>query len=341
VGQGGQIRGHQSGLIAIYRALTTIMKLPTRRQFLHLAAGAAALPAISRIARAQSYPTRPVRIVVGFSAGGTQDIAARIIGQWLSERRGQQFIIDNRPGAAGNIAAEAVVHAPADGYTLLLVGLSNAANASLYEHLNFNFVREVIPVAGIIRVPLILEVHPSFPAKNVPEFIAYAKANPGKVNMASAGIGFKMMAGVDVLQVQYRGSGPALIDVLGGQVQGMIDPLPSSIEYVRSGKLRPLAVTTEMRSNALPDTPSVAEFVPGFQSSSWYGVGAPRGTPAQIVEQLNVDINAALSDPTLKARLAKLGGMLLPGIPADFGKLIADETEKWAKVAKFAGIKAE
>jgi tripartite-type tricarboxylate transporter receptor subunit TctC len=324
------------------------MKLRHRRQFLHLAAGAAALPAMSRAARAQTYPSRPVRIVVGFAAGGTQDIAGRMIGQWLSEHRGQQFIIENRTGAAGNIAADLVAHAPADGY--ILVGLSNAANASVYDHLNFNFVRDISPVAGIIRVPLILEVHPAFPPKTVPEFIAYAKANPGKINVASAGIGspthmttelLKMMAGLDMLNVQYRGSGPALTDLIGGQVQGMIDPLPSSIEYVRSSKLRPLAVTTETRSEALPNVPSLAEFVPGFQSSSWYGVGAPRGTPGLIVEQLNADINAALSDPTLRARLADLGGMLLPGSPADFGKLIASETEKWARVAKFAGIKAE
>jgi tripartite-type tricarboxylate transporter receptor subunit TctC len=324
------------------------MKLP-RRQFLHLAAGAAALPAISRVARAQAYPTRPVRIVVGFAAGGTQDIAARLIGQWLSERTGQQFIVENRSGAAGNLAADAVVRAPGDGYTLLLVGLSNAANASLYDRLNFNFIRDIAPIAGIIRVPLILEVHPSFSVETVPEFIAYAKANSGKISMASAGGNggpsyitgelFKMMAGVDMLQVQYRGSGPALTDVIGGQVQGMFDPLPSSIEYVRSGTLRPLAVTTAMRSEALPGVPSVADFVPGFEASAWYGVGAPRSTRPEIIDKLNREINAGLADPTLKARLSDLGGMLIAGLPADFGKLIAEETEKWGKVVRFAGIK--
>jgi len=324
------------------------MKLP-RRQFLHLAAGAAALPAISRVAMAQAYPTRPVRIVVGFAAGGTQDIAARLIGQWLSERTGQQFIVENRSGAAGNLAADAVVRAPGDGYTLLLVGLSNAANASLYDRLNFNFIRDIAPIAGIIRVPLILEVHPSFSVETVPEFIAYAKANSGKISMASAGGNggpsyitgelFKMMAGVDMLQVQYRGSGPALTDVIGGQVQGMFDPLPSSIEYVRSGTLRPLAVTTAMRSEALPGVPSVADFVPGFEASAWYGVGAPRSTPPEIIDKLNREINAGLADPTLKARLSDLGGMLIAGLPADFGKLIAEETEKWGKVVRFAGIK--
>ena len=324
------------------------MKLP-RRQFLHLAAGAAALPAISRVAMAQAYPTRPVRIVVGFAAGGTQDIAARLIGQWLSERTGQQFIVENRSGAAGNLAADAVVRAPGDGYTLLLVGLSNAANASLYDRLNFNFIRDIAPIAGIIRVPLILEVHPSFSVETVPEFIAYAKANSGKISMASAGGNggpsyitgelFKMMAGVDMLQVQYRGSGPALTDVIGGQVQGMFDPLPSSIEYVRSGTLRPLAVTTAMRSEALPGVPSVADFVPEFEASAWYGVGAPRSTRPEIIDKLNREINAGLADPTLKARLSDLGGMLIAGLPADFGKLIAEETEKWGKVVRFAGIK--
>jgi len=298
---------------------------------------------------AQAYPTRPVRIVVGFAAGGTQDIAARLIGQWLSERTGQQFIVENRSGAAGNLAADAVVRAPGDGYTLLLVGLSNAANASLYDRLNFNFIRDIAPIAGIIRVPLILEVHPSFSVETVPEFIAYAKANSGKISMASAGGNggpsyitgelFKMMAGVDMLQVQYRGSGPALTDVIGGQVQGMFDPLPSSIEYVRSGTLRPLAVTTAMRSEALPGVPSVADFVPEFEASAWYGVGAPRSTRPEIIDKLNREINAGLADPTLKARLSDLGGMLIAGLPADFGKLIAEETEKWGKVVRFAGIK--
>ena len=326
------------------------MKPPHRRQFLHLAAGTAALPAVSRFARAEGYPTKPVRIVVGFSAGGPQDIVARLIGQWLSERTGQQFIIENRSGAAGNIAAEAVVRAPGDGYTLLMVGLSNAANASLYDRLNFNFMRDIAPIAGIIRVPLILEVHPSFSAKTVPEFIAYAKANPGKISIASTGAGspshiagelFKMMAGVEIQQVQYRGSGPALTDLIGGQVQAMFDPLPSSIEYARTGTLRPLAVTTAKRTEALPGTPSLADFVPGFEASSWYGVGAPASTPPEIIDRLNRETNAGLADPTFKARLLDLGGMLIAGSPSDFGKLIADETEKWAKVVKFAGIKAE
>jgi len=326
------------------------MKPPHRRRFLHLAAGAAAMPAMSRMALAQAYPNKPVRIVVGFAAGGTQDIAARLIGQWLSERTGQQFIVENKTGAAGNIAADAVVRAPADGYTLLLAGLSNAANASVYARLNFNFIRDIAPVAGIIRVPLVLELTPSFPIQTVLELIAYAKANPGKISMASAGNGspthmtgelFKMMAGVDMLQVQYRGSGPALTDLIGAQVQGMFDPLPSSIAYVRSGNLRPLAVTTAARSQALPDIPSVADFVPGFESSAWYGVGAPKNTPVEIIDKLNAEINAALADATLKGRLADLGGMLLTGSPADFGKLVAEETEKWAKVVKFAGIKAD
>jgi tripartite-type tricarboxylate transporter receptor subunit TctC len=273
------------------------MKIP-RRHVLQLAAGA--LAAMSRIAWAQNYPSRPVRIVVGFAAGGTQDIAARLIGQWLSERTGQQFIVENRAGAAGNIAADTVVRAPGDGYALLLVGLSNAANASLYDRLNFNFIRDIAPVAGIIRVPLILEVTPSFPVKTVPEFIAYAKDNPGKISVASAGNGspshvagelFKLMTGVDILHVQYRGSGPALTDLIGGQVQGMFDPLPSSIEYVRSGKLRPLAVTTLMRSEALPDVSAVNEFVPGYDASTWYGVGAPKNTRTEIVDRLNKEIN--------------------------------------------------
>jgi tripartite-type tricarboxylate transporter receptor subunit TctC len=305
---------------------------------------------MSRIARAQNYPSRPVRIVVGFAAGGTQDIAARLIGQWLSERTGQQFIVENRAGAAGNIAADTVVRAPGDGYALLLVGLSNAANASLYDRLNFNFIRDIAPVAGIIRVPLILEVTPSFPVKTVPEFIAYAKDNPGKISVASAGNGspshiagelFKLMTGVDILHVQYRGSGPALTDLIGGQVQGMFDPLPSSIEYVRSGKLRPLAVTTLMRSEALPDVSAVNEFVPGYDASTWYGVGAPKNTRTEIVDRLNKEINAALADPKLKARLADLGAEPMSMTPAEFGKFIDDETKKWAKVIKFSGIKLD
>jgi tripartite-type tricarboxylate transporter receptor subunit TctC len=326
------------------------MKLPHRRQFLHLAVGAAALPAISRIATAQTYPAKPVRIVVGFSAGGTQDIVARLIGQWLSQRLGRQFIIDNRPGAAGNIGAEGVVRAPGDGYTLLLVGLSNAVNATLYDHLSFNFMRDIAPVASLIRVPLVMEVNPSFPAITVPEFIRYAKTNPGKINLASAGNGapghvtgelFKAMTGVNMLHVPYRGSPPALTDLIGGQVQVIFDPIPGSIEYIRAGKLRALAVTTTTRSGALPDIPTIDGVLRGFEASSWYGIGVPKNTPAEIVENLNQEINAALADPQLQVRLANLGGMLLPGSPADFGKLIAEETEKWAKVVKFAGLKAD
>jgi tripartite-type tricarboxylate transporter receptor subunit TctC len=325
------------------------MKLP-RRRFLHLAAGAAALPAVSSIAWAQVYPSRPVRIIVGFSPGGPQDILARLLGQWLSERLGQQFVIENRPGAAGNIAAEAVVRAPADGYTLLLIGPPNAINATLYEKLNFNFIRDIAPVASISREPNAMVVNPSVPAKTVPEFITYAKANPGKLSMASGGNGsagqvagelFKMMAGVNMVHVPYRGGAPAMTDLLGGQVQVYFGPMPSSIEYIKTGKLRALAVTTATRSEALPDIPTVGDFVPGYEASSVFGVGAPRNTPAEIVDKLNKDINAALADPKMKARLADLGGRALPGSPADFGKLIVEETEKWAKVVKFAGIKAD
>jgi tripartite-type tricarboxylate transporter receptor subunit TctC len=325
------------------------MKLP-RRQFLHLAAGAAALPAVSRIARAQAYPERPVRIVVGFAPGGANDILARLIGQWLSERLGQPFVIENRPGGGSNIATEAVVRAAPDGYTLLLVGPPQAINATLYEKLNFNFLRDIAPVAGIIRAPNVMEVNPSVPAKTVSEFIAYAKANPGRVNMASAGNGtgphmagelFKMMAGVNIVHVPYRGSGPALTDLLGGQVQVMFDALPPSMEHIRTGKLRALAVTTAARSLALPDVPTVSEFVPGYEASASFGVGAPRSTPADIVEKLNKEINGALADPKLKARLADLGGLTLPGSPADFGKLLAEETEKWGKVVKFSGAKPD
>jgi tripartite-type tricarboxylate transporter receptor subunit TctC len=287
------------------------MKLP-RRAFLQLAAGAAALPAVSRIARAQTYPSRPVRIVVGFAAGGGVDIVARLIGQWLSERLGQQFVIENRPGAATNIGTEAVVRAPADGYTLLLADASAAINATLYDKLNFNFIRDIAPVAGIIRVANVMEVNPSFPAKTVPEFIGYAKANPGKINFASGGNGapphvsgelFKMMTGVDIVHIPYRGLAPALTDLIGGQVQVMFGTMPPSIEYIRAGKLRALAVTTAMRSAALPDIPTVGEFVSGYEASTWYGVGAPKNTPSEIVEKLNKEINAGLFDPKLKARL--------------------------------------
>jgi tripartite-type tricarboxylate transporter receptor subunit TctC len=325
------------------------MKLP-RRTFLHLAAGAAALPAVSRIARAQTYPTRPVRIIVGFAAGGPTDLYARLIGQWLAERLGRPFLIENRPGAGGNIATESVVSAAADGYTLLLVAAANTINATLYDNLNYTFIRDIAPVAGILRTFYVMEVNPSVPAKTVPEFIAYAKANPGKVNMASAGSGtpqhvagelFNMMAGVNMLHVPYRGAAPALTDLLGGQVQVMFDNLTSSIEHIRTGKLRALAVTTAVRSVALLDVPTVGDFLPGFEASGLYGLGAPKGTPAAIIERLNQEINAGLADPKIKARLADLGGTMLPGSPADFGKLIAEETEKWAKVVKFAGIKPE
>jgi tripartite-type tricarboxylate transporter receptor subunit TctC len=325
------------------------MKLP-RRNFLHLAAGAAALPAAPRIARAQTYPTRPVRLIVGFAAGGGQDILARLIGQWLSERLGQQFVIDNRPGAGGNLAAEAVVRAPADGYTLLLVGVPNAINATLYDRLNFNFIRDIAPVAGIIRGTYVMVVNPSVPAKTVPEFVAYAKANPGRISFGSAGIGspnhvagelFKVMAGVNLVHIPYRGIAPALNDLLGGQVQVTFASMPSSIGYIRADKLRALAVTTATRSEVLPDVPTVGEFVPGYEASAWYGLGAPKATPAEIVDKLNKEINAALADPKVKARLADLGGTPLLGSPADFGKLIAEETEKWAKVVKFSGPKAD
>ncbi len=325
------------------------MKL-ARRRFLHLAAGAAALPAASRIARAQTYPTRPVRIIVGFAAGGAFDIVARLMGQWLSERLAQPFIVENRPGAGTNIATEAVVRAPADGYTLLLGGAVNAVNATLYENLKFDFMRDIAPVAGIIRFPNLMEVNPSFPAKTVPEFISYAKANPGKVTFASTGIGttqhlsgelFKMMTDINMVHVAYRGAPPALTDLISGQVQVMFGPLPASIELIRAGKLRPLAVTTTTRSEALPNIPTVGEFVPGYEASGWNGVGAPKNTPAEIVDKLNKEINAGLADPNIKARLADLGGTPLAGSPIDFGKLVADETEKWAKVVKFSGARAE
>jgi tripartite-type tricarboxylate transporter receptor subunit TctC len=325
------------------------MKLP-RRAFLHLAACAAALPALSRIAWAQTYPSRPVNLVAGYAPGGGVDITARLIGQWLSERLGQQFVIENRPGANSNIATEAVVRAPADGYTLLLVTSANATNATLYDKLNFNFIRDIAPVASVMRYPYVMVVNPSVPAKSVPEFIAYAKANPRKLNMASPGIGsgvhiagelFKMIAGVDMVHVPYRGAGPSLTDLIGGQVQVTFESMPAAIGYIRAGTLRALAVTTTRRSDALPDIPAVAEFVPGYEVSAWYGVGAPKATPAGIVEKLNKEINAGLADPKIKARLADLGGTPLVGSPADFGKLIADETEKWAKVVKFANIKPE
>jgi tripartite-type tricarboxylate transporter receptor subunit TctC len=321
-----------------------------RRRFLHLAAGALALPAVPQVATAQTYPSRAVRLIVGFPAGGPTDITARVMAQWLSERLGQQVVVDNRAGAGSNIATEGVVNAPPDGYTLLLVGATNAINVTLYDKLNFNFVRDIAPVAGIIRVPLIMEVHPSFPAGTVAEFIAHAKAHPGKINMGSGGIGttlhvsgelFKMMSGVDMLHVPYRGAGPMLTDLLGGQVQVGFDPMPSSIGYVKAGRLRPLAVTTATRSEALPEVPSVGDVLPGYEASTWYGVGAPKNTPAEIIDKLNKEINAGLADPKLRARLTELGGMMLTGSPAEFGSFIADETQKWAKVVKFSGAKAE
>ena len=321
----------------------------SRRHLLHIAAGAAAITG-SRRARAQAYPSRPIRLIVGFPAGGPTDITARVMAQWLSERLGQQIVIENRGGAGSNIAVEATIGAPPDGYTLLIVGATNAINATLYEKLNFNFIRDIAPVAGIIRVPLIMEVHPSVPAKTVAEFIAYAKARPGKINMGSGGIGttlhvsgelFKMMTGVDMLHVPYRGAGPMLTDLLGGQVQVGFDPMPSSIGYVKAGQLRPLAVTTATRSEALPELPTVGDFVPGYEASTWYGVGAPKNTPAEIIEKLNKEINAGLADPKLKARLTDLGGMMLTGSAAEFRAFIVEETEKWAKVVKFSGAKAE
>ena len=324
------------------------MKYP-RRSFLHLTAAAVALSAISRFARAQTYPARPVHIILGFPAGGSSDVIGRVVAQWLSERLGQPFVFDNRPGAGSNIGTEMVVRAAPDGYTLLWTTSANAINASLYDNLSFNFIRDVAPVAGVFRVPNIMEVHPSVPAKTVPEFIAYAKANPGKINMASGGIGttahvagelFKMMTGVDMRHVPYRGSAPALIDLLGGQVQVMFDLMSTSIEYIRAGKLRALAVTTAARSEVLPDIPTINEFVPGYEASTWNGVAAPKDTPPEIIDRLNTEINAALSDPTIKARLADLGATVFSASPQEFSKFLGDETKKWAKVIKFAGIKA-
>ena len=326
------------------------MKLPHRRQFLRLAAGAAALPAVSRIARAQAYPTRPVRIIVGFPPGGPTDFHARLMGQWLSEQLGQQFIIENRPGAGGNTGTEAVVRAPPDGYTLLLASSLDAINATLYDRLPFNFLRDIAPVAGIIRNQLVVEVNPTFPVKTIPELISYAKANPGKVNMASPGNGipqhiagelFKMMTGVSMVHVPYRGEAPALTNLISGQVQVMLGTVTASLAYIRAGKLRALAVSTGTRSEALPDVPSVADFVPGYEASTWAGIGAPKGAPAELIERLNREINAGLQSPGIKARYADLGATAFAGSPADFGKFIAEDTEKWAKVIKFANIRAE
>jgi tripartite-type tricarboxylate transporter receptor subunit TctC len=325
------------------------MKLP-RREFLHLSVAAVALPAVARLARAETFPARPVHVMVGFAAGGPNDISARLIGQWLSERLGQQFVVENRPGAGGNVATELVVRAPADGYTLLLVPAPAAINATLYDNLNFNFIRDIAPVAGILRVPEVMVVNPAVPANTVPEFIAYAKANPGKINMASAGNGtvphvagelFKFMTGVDLVRVGYRGGGPALVDLLGGQVQVMFEPTLSTIGYIRAGKLRALAVTSATRSAALPDVPTVGEFVPGYEATAWFGIGAPRNTPADIIGKLNAEINAGLADAKIKERLADMGGEPMPMSTADFAKFIVDETEKWGKVVRSAGIKAE
>jgi tripartite-type tricarboxylate transporter receptor subunit TctC len=321
-----------------------------RRQFLHLATGAAALSGVSRFAWAESYPTRPVHIMVGFAAGGPNDISARLIGQFLSERLAQPFIVENRPGAGSNVATEFVARAPADGYTLLLVAAPAAINATLYDNLNFNFIRDIAPVAGIVRAPEVMVVNPSVPAKTVPEFVAYAKANPGKINMASARNGtvphmagelFKFMAGVDLVRVGYRGGGPALLDLLGGQVQVTFEPTLATLPYIRAGKLRALAVTSATRSAALPDVPTVGEFMPGYEAVAWFGIVAPKNTPAEIIDKLNKAVNAGLADPRINERLADLGGEPMPMAPAEFGKLIVDETDKWAKVIKLAGIKPD
>jgi tripartite-type tricarboxylate transporter receptor subunit TctC len=325
------------------------MKL-LRRQFLRLAASAVVLPAVSRLARAQAYPTRPVRLIVGFPAGTAPDIIARLTAQMLTERLGQSFVIENRPGAGSNIGTEAVVRAAPDGYTLLMVVPSNAINATLYDKLDFNFIRDIAPVATVGVTPFVMVVNPSFQAKTVPEFIAYAKANPGKINMASIGTGllphvagelFKMMAGVDMVHVPYNGAGPAYVALLGGQVQVMFDALPSAIEYIRAGKIRALAVTTATPTDVLPGIPTIAEFVPGYEVSAWFGVGAPKGTPPEIIGVLNKEINAGLADPTMKARFADLKTGVLTDSPAEFGKLIADETEKWAKVVRAVNIKLD
>jgi tripartite-type tricarboxylate transporter receptor subunit TctC len=325
------------------------MKLP-RRHFLGLLAGAAILPAAVNIARAQAYPTRPVRIIVGFAAGGVTDLGARLIGQWLSDRLGQPFIIENMPGAGTQLAAEAVIRAPADGYTLLMASSTNAINVTLYDKPNYNFVRDIAPIASVVRFPLVLEVDPAVPVKTVPELIAYAQANPRTVTMASFGVGtgshlageeFKMMAGIDMIHVPYRGSGPMLSDLLGSHVQVAFDNLPSSIEHIRAGKLRALAVTTATRLDALPDVPTLAEFLPGYEASSWIGVGAPKSTPTDIIATLNKEINAALSDPKIRARLADLSATVIVGSPADFGKIIAEDIEKWGNVIRIAKIKPE
>jgi tripartite-type tricarboxylate transporter receptor subunit TctC len=325
------------------------MKLQ-RRQFLQLAAGAAALPVTSGIASAQTYPARPVRLVIGYTPGGSADLTARLMGQWLSEKLGQSFVIENRPGGGTNIATEAVVRAVPNGYTLLLVAPANAVNATLYDKLNFDFLRDTEPVAGIIRFPNVVVVNPSLPINSIPELITYAKANPGKLNMASSGNGstihmsgelFKMLTGINMVHVPYRGGAPALTDLIAGQVQVMFDNIPTCAEHVKSGKLRGLAVTSTTRSEVLPDLPVVADFLPGYEASAWYGIGAPKGTPPEIIERLNKAVNEILADPKAKARFAELGAFLLPGSASDFGKLLANETDKWGKVVKFAGAKVD
>jgi tripartite-type tricarboxylate transporter receptor subunit TctC len=326
------------------------MKLP-RRRFLQMAAGAAALPAVSRIARAQSYPAKPVRLIIGYPPGGSADITARLTGQWLSERLGQPVVVESRPGAATNLATEAVVRASPDGYTLLLVAPANAINATLYDNkLSFDSLRDLVPVAGIIRFPNVVVVNPSLPIKTIPELIAYAKANPGKLNMASSGNGstihmsgelFKMLTGINMVHVPYRGGAPALTDLMGGQVQVMFDNVPTSAEHIKAGKLRGLAVTSTARSEVLPDLPTVADFLPGYEASAWYGLGAPKGTPDEVIDKVNKAMNAILADPKSQARFKELGASLLPGSPSDFGKLLADETEKWGKVVKFSGAKPD
>jgi tripartite-type tricarboxylate transporter receptor subunit TctC len=319
-----------------------------RRRFLQLTAGAAMLPSLSSFVRSQAYPARPVRIIAGYAAGGPGDALMRLIGQWLSERLGQPFIVENRPGGGSNIATEAVVKASADGHTLLYVTPANAINATLYANLNFEFIRDIAPVAGLMRVANVMVVHPSVPASSVPEFIAYAKANPNRLSQASGGIGtsghlagelFKMMAGINMVLVPYRGGAPALTDLLAGQVQVYFGPISATIEHIKAGKLRALAVTTTRQLEALPHIPTMIEFLPGYEASTFQGIGAPRNTPAEIITALNNEINAALAEPRMRARLAALGGTVLAGSPADFGRLIAEETEKWAKVIKFAGIK--
>ena len=325
------------------------MKL-ARRRFLHLAAGAAALPTASRFAWAQAYPSRPVRLIIGYPPGGSADITARLTGQWLSERLGQPVVIESRPGAATNLATEAVVRASPDGYTLLLVAPANAINATLYDKLNFDFVRDIVPVAGIIRFPNVVVVNPSLPIKTIPELIAYAKANPGKLNMASSGNGstihmsgelFKMLTGINMVHVPYRGGAPALTDLIAGPVHVMFDNIPTSAEHIKAGRLRGLAVTSAARSQVLPDLPTVADFLPGYEASAWYGLGVPRNTPDEVIDKINKGMNAVLADPKSQARFAELGASLLPGSPADFSRLVADETEKWGKVVRFSGAKPD